>query len=241
MSNVAHTSLDRALRHLITVSLVIALAAGSALAGATTLPVPAGMQETMPPTRISLWKFFANPAGTFSYKVSPDGRRLAWIQGHAGRLTIFYRTIDEDDIRIIDTHSPRAIFWFTWAQDSRRLLYTQDRNGDENYHVYLADTEQPQQPPVALTPFERTRAWIHQVIRSDSEHVIIAHNQREPTVFDLYRVNLSSHEQTRIAENPQEGRAATNSRLSSCSISRRKRAWAPAERGQCRLRWRSKP
>lgn len=173
------------------------LAAGCAGAPATPAPPAAS-----PPELIALRHFFASREANWNYRVSPDGTRLGWIASHGGRSTVHFRTLGAEDIRPIDTHSRRTVFGFAWAADSRRILYLQDQDGDENHHVYLTSTERPDDRPVDLTPAPGSRAWIARVIRSDPSHVVIAWNQRNRSFFDLYRVSLTTHEHTLIAENP---------------------------------------
>jgi len=183
-------------------AVALAVAAGVAPGCAGRAPEPGLVAPAPHAERLPIRKFFANPDSEFSHRVSPDGRRIAWFATHAGRVTIFWRPLDGGDVRIIDTHSPRRVFWFTWARDSRHLLFTQDRGGDENFHVYLADGDRPAAPPVDLTPFERTRARVERVARDDPDSVLISHNRRDPSVFDLYRVDLRTREAVVVAENP---------------------------------------
>jgi dipeptidyl aminopeptidase/acylaminoacyl peptidase len=171
-----------------------------ALGCRSTPPPPAA--ASAPPDLIALTRFFASREANWGYRVSPDGTRLAWITSHRGRTTIFFKELASEAVGIIDTHTPRNVFGFAWAQDSRRVLYLHDRDGDENFHVYLASTEQPDAPPVDLTPWDGTRSWVHRVIRADPDHVIVASNRRDRSVFDLYRVNIGSREAMLIAENP---------------------------------------
>ena len=173
------------------------LAAGCAMSPATPAPPAAS-----PPELIALHHFFASREANWGYRVSPDGTRLGWIASHGGRSTVHFRTLGADDIRPIDTHSRRTVFGFAWAADSRRILYLQDQDGDENYHVYLTSTERPDDRPVDLTPVHGSRAWIARVMRSDPSHVVIAWNKRDRALFDLYRANLDTGEQALIAENP---------------------------------------
>jgi len=172
-------------------------AAGCAVAPAAP-PAPAATL----PELIALRHFFASREANWGYRISPDGTRLGWIASHDGRSTVHVRTLGADDVRPIDTHSRRTVSAFTWTRDSRHVLYLQDQNGDENYHVYLVSTERPGDPPADLSPVPGSRAWIVRVIRSDPNHIVIAWNTRDRSVFDLYRVNLDTREHTLIAENP---------------------------------------
>jgi len=82
------------------------------------------------------------------------------------------------------------------------MLFHQDQDGNENHHIFIADTDHPDDKPVDLTPFEETKAWVHQVLRSDPNNILIQQNSRDKKVFDLYLVNTKTKEQTLIAENP---------------------------------------
>src|SRR5437667_371423 len=118
-----------------------------------------------------------------------------------GRLAVHVRRLDGDDVVALDTHSRRSIQSFVWAQDSRRILYGQDRDGDENTHVFVADTERPRERPRDLTPFAGQRAFVQQVIRSDAEHIVVGVNRPRTALADLHRIALTTGERTRIVDN----------------------------------------
>jgi dipeptidyl aminopeptidase/acylaminoacyl peptidase len=174
--------------------------AGLLLGGCAGVASPPGPEG--PPDLLPLDWLFANSEDRWGYQVSPDGTRLGWIATDDERTTIFFETLGTGKTGVIDTHSPRSIGWFTWAQDSRRVLFSQDQRGDENYHLYLASTERPEAPPVDLTPWPGVRARLEGVPRRDTGHVVVGANRRDRAVFDLYRVSLDTGEATLIAENP---------------------------------------
>ncbi|MGH7324154.1 MAG: S9 family peptidase [Candidatus Rokuibacteriota bacterium] len=184
--------------HLSVSILATLLAAGCA--GTPVVPPPPAAAK--PPELIDVHHFFASREANWGYRVSPDGARLGWIASHRGRATAHVRTLGQDDVRPIVTNPRRTLYWFTWAADSRHILYLQDRDGDENNHVYLVSAERPDDPPVDLTPEPGSRAWVDRVIRSDPKHIVVGWNRRDRSVFDLYRVNLDTRAHTLIAENP---------------------------------------
>ncbi|UCD81870.1 MAG: S9 family peptidase, partial [Desulfobacterales bacterium] len=175
---------------------------GIMISGCATAPKHPSLQQADLPDLIPVRKFFLSGKSNSDYKVSPDGKKLAWFAPKKFRRTILFKTIGENDTKAIDTHSRRSIYNHHWLQDSRRLLYMQDQEGNENHHIYLVDTMHPNQEPVNLTPFTDTRAGIHQIIRSDPDHILIVHNRRDKTVFDLYRINLKDYRHTMLAQNP---------------------------------------
>ena len=151
---------------------------------------------------IPLRHFFINKETKFGFKVSPDGKKLGWIAVENRRLTIHLKTIGEKDVKTVRNAGARNIYGFVWSSDSRQILFRQDLNGDENYHIYMVDSENPEQKPADLTPYKDTRARIHQIIRNDPDNILVAHNSRDKRLFDLYRINLTTLEQSLVAQNP---------------------------------------
>ena len=151
---------------------------------------------------IPLRHFFINKGTTFGFKVSPNGKKLGWIAVENRRLTIHLKKIEEEAVKTVRNAGSRNIYGFVWSADSRRVLFRQDRNGDENYHIYMVNSDNPEQIPVDLTPFADTRARIHRIIRNDPDNILVAHNSRDKRLFDLYRINLTTHEQFLVAQNP---------------------------------------
>jgi dipeptidyl aminopeptidase/acylaminoacyl peptidase len=99
------------------------------------------------------------------------------------------------------TNEPhRPIFWYTWAQDGKHILYLQDDGGDENNHLYSADLQSGNVRD--LTPFRGVKA---QNVLTDVGHpglVLAALNLRDRQVFDMYRIDLESGAVTLAAQNP---------------------------------------
>ncbi|MEZ5391794.1 MAG: prolyl oligopeptidase family serine peptidase [Bryobacterales bacterium] len=142
---------------------------------------------------------FGNPERT-SPSLSPDGAQLAWIAPEEGVLNVWVRTIGGEDERVVTHDRTTGIRMFFWSEDSQRILYVQDRDGDENYHLYAVDLASGESRD--LTPFEN--ATVSDVI-TDKNHpgeVLVAVNDRDPQLFDLHRVQLDSGKSVREAENP---------------------------------------
>src|SRR5437667_6503752 len=81
-------------------------------------------------------KFFGNPEKARP-RLSPDGKRLAFVAPVEGVLNVWVSP-DDDPAKAkpvtFDKH--RGIVNYTWAFTSKHILYTQDKNGDEDDHAY---------------------------------------------------------------------------------------------------------
>ncbi|MFQ3599495.1 MAG: S9 family peptidase, partial [Chloroherpetonaceae bacterium] len=93
----------------------------------------------------------------------------------------------------------RDISGFFWKGNDK-LLYTRDFGGDENYHIFLATIDGKSN--VDLTPFPNVTTAVINDLEEDDTHIIFSMNQRNPQLFDVYRLNLETGEHQLIAENP---------------------------------------
>ncbi|MCH8478654.1 MAG: hypothetical protein LAT56_12010 [Wenzhouxiangella sp.] len=85
-------------------------------------------------------ELFFGDAEISGAQISPDGRYLAFIRPHQGVRNIWVKGIDApfDEARPI-TADDKPVPGYFWSQDSRFVLYVQDRGGDENFHVWAVD------------------------------------------------------------------------------------------------------
>ncbi|WP_201291525.1 S9 family peptidase [Arthrobacter zhaoguopingii] len=153
--------------------------------------------------QIGVEHFFADPA--FAHPViSPDGLRIAYLAPALGRRNVWVRGVDEDhsDAMCATGDSRRGITSFFWADDSRWLLYLQDTDGNEDWHLFRVDLTAPEQPATDLTPLPAgSRVFGVDSLTSWPGHVLVSMNLR-PTAIDLFRVDVATgetalhHEQT---------------------------------------------
>src|SRR5262245_1549368 len=99
---------------------------------------------------------FGNPE-KYRARISPDGKRLAFLAPDtANVLQVFARTLGQGDDKAVTSDPRRGIRIYQWAQDSRTILYLQDSDGDENWHLYGVDLETGK--ATDHTPFPGVRA-----------------------------------------------------------------------------------
>src|SRR5687767_10135466 len=88
---------------------------------------------------IPLEVLFGNPE-RLNPQLSPDGARLAYAAPNAfGVLQVWVRTLGAEDDRVVTDDRRRGIRIFAWAHDGTHVLFLQDRDGDESWHVYAVD------------------------------------------------------------------------------------------------------
>ena len=151
--------------------------------------------------------FFGDPEISGA-QISPNGKYITFMKPLNNVRNIWIKARGEsfDQARPLTADSTRPVPGYFWSQDSRYVLFVQDKGGDENYRVYAVDPTVPGTPvPSALdlTPLEKVRAMIIDVPKDTPNEIIVGLNDRNPQLHDVYRLNLTTGERTLIRKNEE--------------------------------------
>lgn len=140
-----------------------------------------------------------------SPKISPDGKRLAWLAPKDGALNVWVAPLDDPRSAKPVTHdNSRGVKQFEWAYTASHVVFVQDRAGDENWRVFSVRIDTPDAQAVDLTPFAGVQARIAGLSPQRPEEILLGLNDRDPKFHDFYAVRLDSGERTLIRQNPGE-------------------------------------
>lgn len=148
--------------------------------------------------KIPLEDFFRNPEKT-AFQLSPNGEYFSYLAPWESRLNVFVQKIGADSAVRITSETARDIAGYLWKGDNR-ILFLKDTGGDENYHLYGVNIDGSELK--GLTVLEKVRTGIIDDLKEVENEIIVQLNQRNPTVFDPYRLNVITGEMTQLAENP---------------------------------------
>lgn len=192
----------------LSISLAAAACGGSADKGETVLtnsnslttnntgPVQGHPSDSLLPRTL----FFGNPDKA-SPRISPNGSSLAYLADRDGVLNIWVGDIDNlDAAKPLTASDKRPIRGFFWAPDNKHILYAQDAGGNENWHVYSTDIQSGK--TLDLTPMENIAAKIVGVSDKYPDKIVIGINNRNPSLHDLYTINIDSGNKKLLQENP---------------------------------------
>ena len=85
--------------------------------------------------------FFGNPDKA-SVQLSPDGKQISYLAPVEGVLNVWVGPADKPaDAKPVTDDTHRGIRSYFWAQTSQHVLYIQDKDGDENWHLYSVNLE----------------------------------------------------------------------------------------------------
>jgi dipeptidyl aminopeptidase/acylaminoacyl peptidase len=142
-------------------------------------------------------------------QISPDGERVSFRKPYRDVMNIWVKGVDEpfDAAKPVTADTERPVRGYFWSQDGQYILYVQDKGGNENFHVYAVDPDaKPEEstgvPPARdLTPLENVRAMIYAVPEQTPGQIVIGLNERDPSVHDVYRLDLETGDRKLLIEN----------------------------------------
>lgn len=152
--------------------------------------------------------FFGDPEISGA-QLSPDGKFLAFRKPLNGIINIWVKGIDEpmSAARAVTEDKNSPILAYFWSQDSKNILFIQDKGGNENFRIYAvsptAKVAQGQTVPEAkdLTPYEKVTARIYAVPENNPNIIIVGLNDRDQRFHDVYSVNIATGERKLLYKN----------------------------------------
>ncbi len=142
---------------------------------------------------------FGNPMKT-SPRISPDGKRLAYLAPVNNVLNVWVGDIGSDNYQPVTSDTDRGVRFYMWAADNTHILYIQDVGGNENWRLYA--THIGTRETRDLTPFDNVQAQIIEHDKHFPNDLIIGLNKENIQVHDVYHLDLTSGELTLVAKNP---------------------------------------
>ena len=150
------------------------------------------VQERLIPRKV----LFGLPEISFP-SISPDGEKIAYLKRKEGVLNIWIR--NGKDERQLTFEKERSIIYYEWAKDGKHMIFIKDSDGDENWHIYSVNLKTGEIKD--LTPFKGVQARILHSNPLKPDEILIDMNKRDPSVHDVYRLNLKTGRLTLEMEN----------------------------------------
>lgn len=143
---------------------------------------------------------FGNPTYA-APTISPDGTRFGYIAPDDDVLNVWVGPADDPTAARPVTHDRgRGVRVFGFCHDDRTLFYLQDENGDENWRLHLLDLDAEEEQ--CVTPYEGVQAQVLGHNRWNPTTMLVGLNRDNPELHDVYRLDLTTRELTKIQDNP---------------------------------------
>ncbi|HSO00463.1 MAG TPA: hypothetical protein VLS89_19360, partial [Candidatus Nanopelagicales bacterium] len=167
--------------------------------GTAAAPAPAVKPPRADAKLIPRDVLFGNPERA-APRISPDGKQIAFLAPDQGVLNVWVAPADKPaDAKVVTKDRKRGVRVFFWPYDGQHLLYLQDKDGDENFHLYAANLKSGETKD--LTAVDGVRAQVVSVSDKIPGEVLVGLNDRDKKYHDLHRVNLKTGERKLVYKN----------------------------------------
>src|SRR5690606_31703617 len=124
--------------------------------------------------KYSVEDYFKTPEA-YSFKLSPDGKFISYMKRReTGERDLYLKETATQKETLLIKQEEDLIKGYFWANNSR-ILYLQDKGGNENNHVFGIDVTG--QNKSELTPFDGVKVDIIEDLKEDENHVIVQMNK----------------------------------------------------------------
>ena len=143
---------------------------------------------------------FGNPERAMA-RLSPDGKYLSFLAPVDGVLNVWVGPADDmKQAKPVTKEKVRPVPGYNWAYDSKHILYSQDTNGNENFHLFATDVDTAETKD--LTPIDGVRAELQEVSQKFPHEILVGLNDRNKELHDIWRVNIDTGEKKLVEQNP---------------------------------------
>ena len=151
------------------------------------------------PTLIPRKALFGNPERE-RVTISRDGARIAFLAPLDGVLNVWAAPASApQNARAVTSDAKRGIRFYVWTHNPDYLLYIQDSEGDEDWHIYAVNVASGETKD--LTPFEGVHASMFPISPKFPDEALVGLNDRDARYHDIHRVNILTGETSPVLQN----------------------------------------
>ena len=140
---------------------------------------------------------FMNTVRIGGSSFSADEKSILFHSNKSGIFNVYSVGVTGGDATQLTNSTKESTFALSYFPTDARILYTYDRGGNENSHLYLRELNGSERD---LTPGEKVKAnfieWSH-----DRKSFFFTTNERDPRFFDLYEMPIDTFKPTMIYKN----------------------------------------
>jgi len=149
-------------------------------------------------TVIPINNFFKTPEKNF-FKISPDGKYVAYLKSYKERQNLFIRSLDDGQERVATTFDNYSVHDYFWTFNNQ-IIFTQDIIAADEFNIYALDVSTFKERKILSE--SKVKIRILNRSRFQPDIINIAMNKRDPGNFDIYKLNTRKGELTPYLINP---------------------------------------
>ncbi len=131
---------------------------------------------------------FMNTVRVGGSSFSADEKSILFHTNKSGIFNVYSVPVAGGEAAQLTNSTKESTYAVSYFPNDARILYTYDRGGNENNHLYLRELNGSERD---LTPGEKTKAnfhgWSH-----DRKSFFFSTNERDPRFFDIYEMPIDT-------------------------------------------------
>jgi len=155
-------------------------------------------QKVKEVNQYSIAQFYENININFA-AFSPDETRILVTSNETGIYNVFEINISDGTKRQITNSETESLFALNYVYGTNQILYSADKGGNENNHIYLLDEDGT---TTDLTPGDAVKASFNGFSK-DKEVMYLSSNKRDPQFVDFNKLNVGEWKEEMIWENKE--------------------------------------
>ncbi len=141
---------------------------------------------------------FMNTTKIGGVSFSPDEKVVAFHSNKTGIFNIFAVPVNGGEPRQLTSSDKESFYVIGFIPSDGRLMYSYDRGGNENDHIYVLDNGQEKD----LTPGDKVKAQFYR-FSHDGNAFYYGVNERDSRMFDVFKMTVHDFKSTKLFENTQ--------------------------------------
>lgn len=143
--------------------------------------------------------FFVKPEKS-NFRISPDGKKIAYlgVDDHCRNIFVLDLT-DKRKSKQLTYQSAMNVQYFFWASDST-IIYSDSHSPTDSLRIYGISVDD--EKAVSLLPVKMARLRWLQPQRLYGDYLLASLNDRDSSVFDLYKIFVDGRHPQLITRNP---------------------------------------
>ncbi|HKR11097.1 MAG TPA: S9 family peptidase [Pyrinomonadaceae bacterium] len=160
----------------------------------TAVAQPAQQAQPSKPVKQYTIEQFMNTTRTLGSSFSADEKSILFSSNKTGIFNAYTVAVTGGAASQMTNSTKESTFAVSYFPADNRILYSYDRGGNENTHIYLRELDGAERD---LTPGEKTKAnfigWTQ-----DRKSFYFATNERDARFFDLYEMPIDTMKPTLV-------------------------------------------
>ncbi|MBA8987750.1 alpha/beta hydrolase family protein [Sphingobacterium cellulitidis] len=156
-------------------------------------------QEQAAHVRVPIEDFFVKPERT-SFRLSPDGSKVAYLGVHDHCKNIFILDLIEPDSSKQLTYqinlNVQSFFWL----NNDKIIFSNTQSPTDSLRMFQINVRTEKRQAL-FEPKKSKLRWVYPIIEKDSS-ILASMNLRDSSLFDLYRIYLNGKKPELVHRNP---------------------------------------